>query len=246
MKIVTCYATKGGVAKTTTAVNIAATLAAAGHETLLIDLDANGHCALQLNLAPSSAAYQWFAEPADRPLIQPEQVLIATTQPNLKLLAANGYLRQIERLYFGEPNAPRLLANRIAALAAPTTAFIVIDTAIASGVLRDAAFIAADTIVTPFQPSPNDLALITTMLKSVTEQRVILLPTRVKHTVLHRQIIAQANARWGAYLVQNGNGPVKVVESTTVEEAAAMGQPLLQYSPSHTATHAYRKIAEEL
>ncbi len=247
MKVVTCYASKGGVGKTTAAVNIAAILANRGHETILIDLDPNGSCALHLGTRPATNAYRWFADAYSDALLLPEHVLVPIAA-GLQLLPSNSSLRGISQL-FDAPNAVAQLIAAIRRLALDSTEYLIIDAAVGGGVLRDAAVRAAHVILHPFQPSTTDLALIPGMFKALEpDQNLVLLPSRYKPgSKLHRAVVDKATSTWPTSFLANSTGPVAIRESATVvEEAVAAGKPLIVTRPSHQACVAYKHIVDEL
>lgn len=91
MEIIAFANQKGGVGKTTTAVTLAAGLAAQGHSTLLVDLDPQGHVAFSLGLEKKPALYQLICLEEKLP------DLVVTARPHLDILPGNKLSEKVKR-----------------------------------------------------------------------------------------------------------------------------------------------------
>ncbi len=176
---------KGGVAKTTTAVNLAVGLGMNGKRVLLIDLDPQAHSTLALRvdkdavLAEKTVASLFY----DHPL---EDIIVETIEPNLKLVPASIHLATaVENLYsviFKEVKISKALTK----LTLPFD-YVILDSGPNLGVLSVNAIVAADRILIPTQLSMYSLDGLNALLNTIdvvkqgaerVEYRIVL--TRVK------------------------------------------------------------------
>ena len=105
---------KGGVGKTTTAINLAAALAMRGKPTLLIDLDPQGNSSMSyIDIrAAAKSMYDVFVEKD----VHLQDVIVPATQPNLSIAPARIALAKLESRLVGELDAPFKLKDELAAL----------------------------------------------------------------------------------------------------------------------------------
>lgn len=156
---------KGGVAKTTTAVNLSVGLASNGYRVLLIDLDAQAHSTLALRIdSDEISADQTVASLfADRPI---RDVLVDTIEPKLKLLPASIHLATaVENLYsviFREVKLEKALQT-----VAGDFDYVVLDSAPNLSVLSINAIVAAQKILIPTRLSMYSLDGLNALLNTI-------------------------------------------------------------------------------
>lgn len=242
MKIISIAARKGGVAKTTTAVNLAAALGAQGAGVLLVDADAQGQCADALGVVLPAAAgvfADWVRGDSLRSL-----ACTVAEAPGVLLLAGDGQSIGFEQGL--SPVAVRSLAARLRADAeALGVDYVVIDSP-PRGLLQDFAILAADLVVVPAaanrlsaQMAAETLALITSL--SASAARLVL------------PVLVNRNTRDGRYwLDQIAEGfagmlaPQPVPLAVIVPESASAGVPVVAYAPNSAPAVAYHVLALEV
>jgi chromosome partitioning protein len=165
MVIIAVVNQKGGVAKTTTSVNLAVGLASSGYRVLLIDLDPQAHSTLALRIDSEEISAEQTVASLFYEGSLPD-ILVATVEPNLKLVPASIHLATaVESLYsviFREVKLQK-------ALAAVRDAFdyVILDSAPNLGVLSINAVVAADKILIPTRLSMYSLDGLNALLNTI-------------------------------------------------------------------------------
>lgn len=237
---------KGGAGKTTTAVNLAAGLARCGIETLLVDLDTQGHAGLGLGIAPGKdrpSVHDIFSRGAGAlaAAICPTQV------PHLDLAPADSLFE-----HAGQQTDPRLLVE---ALKAPVISsryrVVVIDTPPSLDALLINALSAAHGVVIPFIPHPlaaegvRQFARLFFRIRMATNPNLKILalaPVQANLTiVLHRQVIDQLRHQFGAERLTGFIRP-----DIKLAEAFSVGKSIFDYAPRSRGAQDYEAFAQEL
>jgi chromosome partitioning protein len=148
-KIISITNQKGGVGKTTTAINLAASLAAAEKRTLLIDADSQGNATsgmgVNIDDVKSNNLYTCMTE--NRPL---EETLVRTQIPHLEIVPANQDLIGVELEFVSLKDREKRLRNLVRALTVPYD-YIIIDCPPSLGLLTVNAMVASDSLLVPLQ-----------------------------------------------------------------------------------------------
>jgi chromosome partitioning protein len=244
MKLVAVANQKGGVGKTTLAVNLAGALAESGARILLIDLDPQGNASRWLGRETNPALYESML--AGKPLADG----ISETCERLDLIAASSQLQAADAQLAGEPGAEAILRGLIANLPARTWRACFMDCPPALGIVTLNAMLAAKEILIPVEATAMGLAGTAALLerlgvvasrfrarKPIT--RFVLCRTR-RQTRLTQDVEARLRQHFGQQVLKT-----TISDSVRLAECPASGKTILDYAPTHRTAQEFRALARE-
>jgi chromosome partitioning protein len=249
MKIVAIANQKGGVGKTTTAVNLGAALAEMGRRILLVDLDpqANATSSFGLQGVEHISLYE--------PLLGEASIsekIFPTRRDNLFIVPADLDLAGAEVEIARMPDHLTRLANTLKPLHTDETFdFVLLDCPPSLGILMSNALAAADELLTPIQCeyfALEGLVKIVRLIEQVRDsganQRLelsgIVMTMFDGRTNLSQQVVADVREHFGERVYQT-----VIPRSVRLSEAPSFGKSILEYAPSGAAAQAYRALARE-
>ena len=242
---------KGGVGKTTTAINLSAALVENGHRVLIIDLDPQGNASTGLGIdAEARLVTTYDLLLGDASIEDTAQI---TDIKGLWIAPATTDLSSADVELVGNENRSFLLKE---ALRGPDIeqfgfAYVVIDCPPSLSLLTVNAMVAADSILVPLQAEFFALEGLTQLLITVRDVRMSANPDlRIEGIVLTmydgrnrlaQQVLADAKTNLGA-LVFNTIVPRNV----RLSEAPSFAMPVLEYDSASKGSSAYRELAQEI
>jgi chromosome partitioning protein len=242
---------KGGEGKTTTAVNLAASLAAAEHRVLLIDLDPQGNASSSLGY-PRGAADRGTYDVllGDAALAE---VIQSTELPTLMVVPASADLAGAEIELVGVEHRESVLADALRGVreSEPAWDFVILDCPPSLGLLTLNALVAADAVLIPMQARYFSLEGLSALTQTIERVRDafnpglsidgILFCMYDPRTNLAQQVMAEVREHFGELVYD-----VVIPQNIRLSESPSFGKPVLLYDIESRGSQAYLQLAREL
>ena len=247
MPVIAVFNQKGGVGKTTTALNVGAALATRSRRPVLIDLDPQSSLSLSMGLRAveaDSSVYAFFRD--GRPLSS----LVRSQPSGVRLIPSSLELSKVEALHGSDPAISRRLREGIEAELALAGSLILIDCCPMLGVLTLNALIAADRVLMPVSADYLSLEGVHKLdaALGVLEQRLgkrflrRVVATRFDaRRRLSYEIHRELNARFAETMCQT-----VISETVSLAESPMRGKDIFAYAPHSQGAKDYRALTEEL
>ncbi len=248
---------KGGVGKTTTAINLGTALSAIGEKVLILDLDPQGNASTGVGIAEDARPVTSFDVLAGKSTIA--KASTKTLVPNLSLVPANADLVGLESQMMAEANRPFRLRDAVAALIAeqksrpaevPYT-YVLIDCPPSLNLLTLNAMVAAHAVLVPVQCEFFALEGISQLKQTIDqikgtlnpnlEIQGVVLTMHDARTSLSKEVASEVRAFFGAKVYET-----MIPRNVRVAEAPSHGKPILLYDYDCPGSQAYIKLATEI
>jgi chromosome partitioning protein len=246
---------KGGVGKTTTAINLGTALAAIGERVLIIDLDPQGNASTGLGIDRKSrltSSYDMLV--GERPL---RDVIMPTAVPRLFIAPSTMDLLGVELEIAGHDDRSYKLRSALRAYCASSgnhpesVTYVVVDCPPSLNLLTINALAAADAVVVPLQCEFFALEGLSQLLTTVEQVRRTLNPALAIQGIvltmydprnsLAGQVVADVRAHMGDKVYET-----VIPRNVRLSEAPSHGKPALLYDLKCAGSQAYLKLASEV
>ena len=245
---------KGGVGKTTTAINLGTALAAIGEQVLIIDLDPQGNASTGLGIDRKSRRFSTYDVLIGQAGLR--EAIHETAVPRLHIVPSTMDLSGFELEFAQERDRAYRLRNALASLdpapaAGVTYSYVLVDCPPSLNLVTVNAMAAADAILVPLQCEFFALEGLSQLLKTVEQVRATLNPDLTIHGVvltmydarnnLAGQVVADVRQFMGEKVYET-----VIPRNVRVSEAPSYGKPVLLYDLKCLGSQAYLRLAFEI
>lgn len=246
-RIIAVAAQKGGVAKTTCTVNLAAGLARAGKRTLLLDMDPQANASYVSVGTPHTdpSLYHVLVE-GNLPL---SAIITPSNTGGYDLAPANIFLSAADIMLSAKMGRERVLARKLAEIT-PKYDYVIIDTPPSLGVLTVNAIVAADEVIIPVAMATFALIGLSLLEDTIEQARANLgaqsrisgvIGTFYDRTTISRETLVSLKEHFGDRVF-----PTLIPRTVKLEEANNRQQTIFDYAPGSNAATAFENLTKEV
>lgn len=246
-KVIAITNQKGGVGKTTTAMNLSAALVKKGNTVLAIDMDPHGNLTQGLGVSFEKLPVSVRDLLVDRSIDAPSAV--AKTGSGIDLIGTNPELAGIARWMLTQTNSEQRLRQRIQELRAIYD-YIIIDSCPGLGVLLNSTLNAADSLIIPVDTGFYGYMGVQELQSEIEEIRLGTNPhlkilgfllTMTDRTLISHETLQALKNRFGSLVFET-----MIRRTVSLRESPALGQTIFEYAPDSNGAQDYEKLCLEV
>ncbi len=247
-KVISVANQKGGVGKTTTAINLAASLAVLEHKTLLIDADPQANATSGIGFNPKNIKTSIYECIIDD--VEPKDILLNTNTPNLDLIPAHIDLVGAEIEMINMPNREFMMKNVIDKIKEDYE-FVIIDCSPSLGLITVNALVAGDSVIVPVQCEYfaleglgkllNTIKIVQTRLNTALEIEGILLTMYDNRLRLSNQVVEEVRNHFQDLVFDT-----IIQRNTKLGEAPSFGETIIMHDIQSKGAINYLNLAREI
>ncbi len=242
---------KGGVGKTTTAINLAGSLAEQGYRVLCVDMDPQSNLSVGLGINMRNVERS-MADVLVEPKVDIEDVILPTQTTGVDVAPATIDLSATENMLFSSIGREQALREVLQSPAVTDYDYVLIDCPPTLGLLTLNSLVAADGVIIPVQTQYYALkgfSALTNVINQIRSKglnprlRVLgLLPTFYdSRTLLGRDMLQELRDMGDHHIFEN-----MIKQTVRLGEAPLVGRPVTSYASNTDAARAYRGLAREV
>lgn len=255
-EVITIANQKGGVGKTTTAINLAASLAIVGKKVLLIDLDPQSNTTTGLGFSRSDYEFNIYHVLTGRKRIS--EITLETEIPELHLVPSNIGLVGIEQEFADNDKDSKMILKRKIAEISSKYDYIIIDSPPTLGNITVNALSASDSVIVPVQCEFLALEGLSLVLNTVKIVKKSInpnlkfrgfLPTMYSKNNISKEVLANLKEHFEDKLFKSDrdeNGFVIIPRNVKLAECPSYGKPVILYDIKSSGSVAYQDLANSI